>query len=72
MKKEKKAERDFRKELDSYVREGIPLWLNGLPSSPKKIVKAHRLADESTYMRDYVRDENGRLTRLEFGEVKEK
>lgn len=39
---------------------------------PKEIEKAHRIAEDVTYMRDYVRDSDGKLTRLEFGQVKEK
>ncbi|MBS6195879.1 MAG: hypothetical protein KH828_09900 [Clostridiales bacterium] len=70
-KKSKKQKDEFRRELDAYAREGLPLWLNGLPSSPKEIEKAHKIAEDVTYMRDYVRDGEGKLTRLEFGQVKE-
>lgn len=72
MKKKSKKQRDcFRRELDFYVSEGIPLWLNGTPSTPKEIEKAHRVAEDISYMRDYVRDSSGRLTRLEFDPVKD-
>lgn len=72
MKKKGKKQTDhFRKELDFYAREGIPLWLNGMPSTPKEIEKAHRIAEDITYMRDYVRDSDGRLTRLGFDPVKD-
>ena len=70
-KKSKKKTDPFRKELDFYASEGIPLWLNGMPSTPKEIEKAHRVAENVSYMRDYVRDSNGRLTRLEFDPVKD-
>ena len=42
MKKNKKQKDDFRKELDAYQAQGISLWLDGEPSSPKEIWKAHR------------------------------
>ena len=32
MKNEKKQKDDFRKELDAYQAQGIPLWLDGEPS----------------------------------------
>lgn len=70
MKKEKKQKDDFRRELDHYEAQGVPLWLDGEPSCPKKIWKAHRIAEDITYMRDYIPDENGRLLRLEFDAVK--
>lgn len=70
-KKSKKLKKDFRRELEGYAKEGISLWLDGFPSTPKEIEKAHRVAEEITYMRDYVQDEQGRLTRLEFDPVKD-
>ncbi len=71
-KRVKKTKDSFRKELDLYAQSGIPLWLEGRPSKPGEIVKAHKLAEESSYMRDYVTDENGKLIRLEFGKVTER
>lgn len=67
----KKGKNNFRKELDAYARQGIPLWLDGSPSSPGEIEKAHQIAENVTYMRDYVQDGSGKLTRLEFGKVKD-
>ena len=70
MKNEKKQKDDFRKELDAYQAQGSPLWLDGEPSSPKEIWKAHKIAEDVSYMRDYVPDPEGRLLRLEFDAVK--
>ena len=70
-KKSKKNKNPFLRELEFYKREGIPLQLNGVPSTPKKIAKAHKIAEDITYMRDYVRDSQGRLTSLGFDPVKE-
>lgn len=70
-KKSKKRSNYLRKELELYVEEGIPLWLNGMPSTPKEIERAHKVAEGITYMRDYVRDSDGRLARLEFDPVKD-
>lgn len=47
------------------------MWLDGSPSTPGEIVKAHKIAENATYMRDYVEDQEGNLERLEFGKVKE-
>ena len=70
-KKSKKNKNPFLKELEFYQREGIPLQLNGVPSTPKKIAKAHKIAEDITYMRDYIRDSQGRLTSLGFDPVRE-
>lgn len=57
-------------ELESYRIEGIPLWLNGKPSTPQEIVQACMIEEEGTYMRDYVQNERGKIERLEFDLVK--
>ncbi len=56
--------------MEAYEKQGISLWLNGVPSTPKEIQKAHRVAEEVSYMRDYVHDDNGCLMRLEFDSVR--
>lgn len=72
MKRDKKEQRDsFRRELDEYAQSGISLWLNGRPSTPERICRAHRVAENVSYMRDYVRDDSGMITRLEFDSVRE-
>lgn len=53
--KNKKQKDDFRKELDAYQAQGIPLWADGRAGSPKEIWKAHKIAEDISYMRDYVR-----------------
>ena len=40
------------------------------PADPKEIWKAHKIAEDISYMRDYVPDSYGRLLRLEFDAVK--
>ncbi len=72
MRKKCKNERAaLRKELDSYANAGIDLWIDGSPNTPRKIEKALRVAEEGTYMRDYVLDADGRLVRVAFDAVKQ-
>lgn len=56
----------LKKELKELESEGIPLWLNGSPSCPKSIIKAHKIAEDGVYMRDYVANEKGEITRIDF------
>lgn len=70
-KKSKKAKSDFRRELEAYARDGVGLYLNGVPSTPREIEKAHRIAEDTSYMRDYITGEDGKLRRLEFDSVKQ-
>lgn len=60
----------FRCELETYQREGVPLLLNGVRSTPLEIEKAHEMAEDGVYMRDYVHNEKGEIESLEFDFVK--
>ena len=55
-----------------YQNQGIYLYLEGEPSTPKSIAKACQIAEGGGYMRDYVEDEKGRIARVDFDFVKEK
>ena len=63
---ENETESCVRKDLKEYRSQGIPLYLNGRPSSPKSIAKACQIAEGGGYMRDYVEDEKGRIARVDF------
>ena len=69
MSKEKESS-PLGRELETYQTEGIPLWLNGKPSTPEEIVHACMIEEEGTYMRDYVQNERGKVERLEFDLIK--
>lgn len=62
----KDLKKELKKELKEYRSQGIPLYLNGKPSSPKSIAKACQIAEGGGYMRDYVEDEKGRIARVDF------
>ena len=68
----KKSAKTLRRELKLYRENGVSLYLNGEPSTPKKIAKACQIAEGGGYMRDYVEDEKGRIARVDFDFVKEK
>lgn len=70
-KKDKNQRAVLRKELASYANAGIDLWIDGSPNTPKNIEKALHVAEEGTYMRDYVLDADGRLVRVAFDAVKQ-
>jgi hypothetical protein len=56
----------LHQELEIYREMGIPLYLNGKKSTPKRIEKAYRIAEEGVYMRDYIQDDTGKLKGLSF------
>ena len=68
----RKTGKPLKKELRDYQEAGVTLWLDGHPSTPKKIVKAHKLAENGVYMRDYVENETGEIAKLKFDFVKTK
>lgn len=62
----------LHRELKEYDRQGISLWLDGIPSNPKEIIKAHRIEEEGVYMRDYMQDEEGGIKAIKFDHIKKK
>ena len=51
----------LKDELKDYRKQGVRLFLNGNPSTPKCIAKACMIAEDGGYMRDYTADEEGGL-----------
>ena len=68
--KTKKSIKPLRDELKLYEKNGVKLYLDGVPSSPKTIAKACMIAEDGCYMRDYTEDEKGRIARVDFDRIK--
>ena len=64
-------EKPLKDELKDYRKQGIRLFLNGDPSTPKDIAKACMIAEHGGYMRDYTEDENGKIAKVNFDFIKE-
>ena len=78
MKKKKRKNYDpanaralFR-ELRSYEQTGTELLLNGYPCSTKEIVDACMLAEEPTYMRDFISDDKEKIQRINFVKINQR
>lgn len=67
----KKAIKPLKKELKVYQKNGIQLFMDGNPSTPKDIAKACLIAEGGGYMRDYTEDETGRIARVDFDLIRE-
>ena len=65
----KRENGNLYRELEEYREMGIPLYLNGRESTPGRIARAYRIAEEGDYMRDYIQDEEGRVQGLAFDYV---
>ena len=53
----KKSAKPLGRELELYRENGVSLYLDGAPSTPKKIAKACQIAENGVYMGDYTDDE---------------
>ena len=62
----KKSAKSIRRELESYRDKGIELYLDGIPSTPKKIAKACQIAEDGGYMWDYTEDEDGNIACVSY------
>lgn len=68
---EKREQGSLYRELEDYRELGVPLYLNGRKSTPGRIARAYRIAEEGDYMRDYIQDDKGRVQGLAFDFVRE-
>lgn len=69
MNTENKNYQELFSELTEYERSGIKMQINGISASPLQIVSAHMIRENSNYMRDYIMDEEGKITELDFYEI---
>ena len=69
MGKEENLRRMFQ-ELTGYEKKKIDLKMEVTPASPMQIVQAHEMREDVTYMRDYILDDKGDITELDFQGVK--
>ena len=60
----------LRRELETYRKNGVSLDLEGCPSNPYEIVRAHLIAETGGYMRDYMHDEKGEIRKIGFDKVR--
>ena len=62
----------MREELENAAYGGIELKLDGNNSNAHSIASICVFNEDSDYMRDYRRDEHGRISELNFGRVRKK
>ncbi len=56
-------------QLGDYVQQGIPLFFEDTPSTPREIVNNLMNNHDEVYMADYVRDDRGNLTQIRYDHV---
>lgn len=59
------------RELQAYQNGSVKLVLNGRQSTPYEIAHAYTVAEEGSYMRDYIGDDDGKLVELSFDKIRE-
>lgn len=55
-------------ELQNLERQGISIWLEGIPSSSQQVMNAMFVREDTSYMRDYVFAE-GELSEVRFDRI---
>ena len=58
-------------ELQNYEKQGISIWLEGLPSSSSEVSEVMCVREDTNYMRDYV-FQQGALSQLRFDKITKK
>lgn len=58
----------LRPQLEQMEREGVILYLNGVPSTTEYIMK-NCVNEDTIYMPDYVIDENGKIKEIRYDRI---
>lgn len=66
----RETEEKLQSELTEFQNRNVVLSLNGSESSPQDIAKACAVAENGTYMRDYIEDD-GEIRQVDFIYVEE-
>ena len=69
MNTENKSYQELFSELTQYEKSGVRMQIDGISASPLQIVSAHMIRENCNYMRDYIMNEEGKITELDFHEV---
>ncbi|MCD8104280.1 MAG: hypothetical protein LUF35_04590 [Lachnospiraceae bacterium] len=59
----------LKKELRDYERAGTHLYLDGQPCHAEKIVSACMLSEEPGYMREFIGDDQKKITEIHFVKI---
>lgn len=57
------------RELETHVKNGIPLYLAGRKTTPLEVVDALLVREDSIYMADFVRDDDGSLLQVRYDRI---
>jgi hypothetical protein len=57
-------------ELTRYEKKGVRIKMNDQTASPMQVASIHLVKEASTYMRDYILNDEGRVEELCFHSVK--
>lgn len=68
---EDKALTDIILELQTYMKDGIPFYMDGKRCSPVKAAQKYLLRETGSYMRDYVCDEQHRIVAVRFDKIED-
>lgn len=58
----------LKPQLEQMEREGVILYLNGVPSTTEYIMK-NCVNEDTIYMPDYVIDENGKVKEIRYDRI---
>ncbi len=56
-------------EIDMAERYGIPVCVEGIHYSSKENDELYKVLEDGVYMKEYLGDESGRITRINFNKV---
>ena len=58
----------LKSQLEDLEREGVKLYLNGVPSTTEYIIR-NCVEEDTVYMPDYVMDGNGKIKEVRYDRI---
>lgn len=58
----------LKSQLEDLEREGVKLYLNGVPSTTEYIIR-NCVEEDTVYMPDYVTDGNGKIMEIRYDRI---
>lgn len=58
----------LKSQLEDLEREGVKLYLNGVPSTTEYIIR-NCVEEDTVYMPDYVTDEDGKIMEIRYDRI---
>lgn len=67
--KKKESDKELMAMLEHYQSDGVSIFFDDVPSTPREVVRLLTVYDDEVFMPDYIMDKQDRLVQIRFNQV---